>query len=69
VLFLLHEMRSGYFDFSNTWPIILIVIGAVQLASSVVPMDGHIDSVTPPPPAVPPTTSGPAQNSLPGQGQ
>jgi len=29
VLFLLHEMRSGYFDFSNTYPFILIVIGAI----------------------------------------
>jgi hypothetical protein len=69
VLFLLHEVRGDAFDFSNTWPFILIVIGAVLLASSVAPMDGHIDSVTTPPPAVPPTTPGPAQNSLPGQGQ
>jgi len=69
VLFLLHEMRNGYFDFSNTWPFILIVIGAVLLASSVAPMDGHVDSTTAPPPAVPPATPGPAHNSMPGQGQ
>jgi len=68
VLFLLHEMRSGYFDFSNTWPFILIVIGAVLLASSVAPMDGHADSTTAAP-AVPPATPGPAHNSMPGQGQ
>jgi hypothetical protein len=69
VLFLLHEVRGDAFDFSNTWPFILIVIGAVLLASSVAPMDGHIDSITTPPPAVPPATPGPAQNSLPDQGQ
>jgi membrane-bound ClpP family serine protease len=69
VLFLLHEMRSGYFDFSNTYPFILIVIGAILLGSSMAPMDGHIGSTTAPPPAVPPAAPGPAQNSLPGQGQ
>jgi hypothetical protein len=70
VLFLLHEMRNGYFDFSNTWPFILIVIGVILLASSMAPMDGHVESIAmPPPPAVTPATSGPAQNSTPGQGQ
>jgi len=69
VLFLLHEMRNGYFDFSNTWPFILIVIGAVLLASSVAPMDGHGDSTMAPPPAVPPAAPGPTHNSMPGQGQ
>ena len=69
VLFLLHEMRNGYFDFSNTWPFILMVIGAILLTSSMAPMDGHIDSTTAPPPAVPPATPGPTQNSMPGQGQ
>jgi len=44
VLFLLHEVRGSMFDFSNTWPFILIVIGAILLASSLAPMDGHIDS-------------------------
>jgi hypothetical protein len=68
VLFLLHEVRGAFFDFSNTYPFILIVIGAVLLASSMAPMDGHIDSM-PPPPAVPPATSGSAQNSVPGQGR
>ncbi len=37
VLFLLHEVRGSIFDFSNTWPFILIVIGAILLASSVFP--------------------------------
>jgi len=69
VLFLLNEMRGDLFSFSNTLPFLLIVIGGVQLASSTAPMTGHIDSTTPPAPSGPPTTPGPAQNSLPGQGQ
>lgn len=69
VLFLLHEMRGDMFDFSNTYPFILIVIGAILLASSLAPMDGHVDSIAAAPPAVPPAAPGPAQNSLPGQGQ
>jgi hypothetical protein len=75
VLFLLHEVRGDMFDFGNTYPFILIVIGAIMLASSMAPMTGHIDSMTAPPPptvppaSVPPTTGGPAQSSLPGQGR
>jgi hypothetical protein len=69
VLFLLNEVRSDAFDFSNTWPFLLIVIGAILLGSSIAPMDGHIDSTTAPPPAIPPATPGPTQNSMPGQGQ
>ena len=74
VLFLLHEARSDAFDFSNTYPFILIVIGAVLLASSMAPMTGHVDSTIGPPPSlppasVPPATGGPAQSSVPGQGR
>jgi hypothetical protein len=70
VLFLLQEVRGGNFDFSNTYPLILIVIGAILLASSVAPMNGHIDSFTSPPsPPAPDATSGPPQNPVPGQGQ
>jgi hypothetical protein len=69
VLFLLHEVRGDMFDFSNTYPFILIVIGAILLASSMAPMTGHVDSITAPPaPPAPPATPGPAQN-LPGRGQ
>jgi hypothetical protein len=68
VLFLLHEVRGDVFDFSNTYPFILIVIGAILLASSMAPMTGHVDSTMAPPTAPPPATPGPAQNSLPGQG-
>jgi membrane-bound ClpP family serine protease len=72
VLFLLHEMRNGYFDFSNTYPFILIVIGAVLLASSLAPMTGHIEpsmASSANPPAQPPITPGAPQNPLPGQGR
>jgi len=72
VLFLLHEMRNGYFDFSNTYPFILIVIGAVLLASSVAPMTGHVEALavpSAPPSATPPVMPGAPQNPLPGQGQ
>jgi hypothetical protein len=74
VLFLLHEVRGDTFNFFNTWPFILIVIGAIMLASSMAPMTGHIDSMTAPPPptvppaSIPPSAGGPAQSSLPGQG-
>ncbi len=73
VLFLLHEVRGDTFDFGNTYPFILIVIGAVMLASSMAPMTGHVDSTTAPPPvppaSMPPAAGGPAQGSLPGQGR
>jgi hypothetical protein len=69
VLFLLHEMRNGYFDFSNTYPFILIVIGAVLLASSLAPMTGHVESITTLPAPPPSVTPGAPQNPLPGQGQ
>jgi hypothetical protein len=73
VLFLLQQMRGGYFDFSNTYPVILVVIGAILLASALAPMDGHINpavqpqQVPPPPPAVPPQNT--YQSPYPGQGQ
>jgi hypothetical protein len=70
VLFLLDQMRGGYFDFSNTFPVILIVIGVVSLASSLAPMDGHISGTLPPaaPPA-PGSAPNVPQNPSPGQGQ
>jgi hypothetical protein len=67
VLFLLDQMRGDYFSFHHTWPVILLVLGVVSLASSLAPMDGHIEqpmntpvgNVPPPPP----------QGPLPGQGR
>jgi hypothetical protein len=75
VLFLLQEMRGGYFDFSNTWPVILIVIGLLNLASAFASSEGHVSSAAPAPPAVPPSPgvppppSGMTPTSYPGQGQ
>ncbi len=72
VLFLLAEMRGGYFDFGNTWPVILIVIGLISLASAFASSEGHVSA---PPPAIPPTQSvppspsGAAPTSYQGQGQ
>ena len=75
VLFLLQQMRGGYFDFGNTYPVILVVIGAILLASSLAPMDGHINPELqqqvppPPPPAAPGPTQNQYQSPYPGQGQ
>jgi hypothetical protein len=72
VLFLLSELLHGTFSFVRTFPVLLIVIGAILLASAVAPMEGHIDSpaapvppVAPNPPAPPPTFTNPS----PGQRQ
>jgi hypothetical protein len=70
VLFLLSEMIGGSFSFDRTFPVILIVIGAISLASSTAPADGHISGAAPPAAPVPPvSTPPPPQNSLPGQDQ
>jgi len=75
VLFLLQQARGGYFDFGNTYPVILVVIGAILLASSLAPMEGHISSTAVPPGAPPApgsSTNAPpssTQSTFPGQGQ
>ena len=71
VLFLLEQTRSG-FSFGQTWPVILVVVGVISLASALAPMDGHISSaaVPPAPPAgtpVPPQS--PTPDTFPRQGQ
>lgn len=66
VLFLLGEIRGGYFDFWTTWPVILIVVGAISLASALAPTDGHISGPVSP---APPGTMPPPQNPYAGQGQ
>ena len=70
VLFLLQETRGGSYGFDNTYPFILVVIGAILLASSLAPSEGHIAEVSPAPPnsMPPPTSSTPPHNSYPGQG-
>ena len=73
VLFLLQEMRGGFFDFGNTYPVILIVIGLISLASALASSEGHASSASPvapgipPAPGVPPSPSGITPTS--GQGQ
>jgi hypothetical protein len=75
VLFLLQQARGSYFEFDHTYPVILVVIGAILLASSLAPMEGHVSSAAGPP-VVPPApgsapggTPGSMPNSMTGQGQ
>ncbi|HXO62694.1 MAG TPA: DUF5668 domain-containing protein [Candidatus Acidoferrales bacterium] len=64
VLFLLEQTHSG-FSFRQTWPVMLVVIGIINLASAMAPMDGHISSAGAPP--VPPAgTPVPPANPVPG---
>jgi hypothetical protein len=73
VLFLLNETHGGVFDFSNTYPVILMVIGAVSLAAALAPTDGHVSSRAVPPPIAPgptpPQNPGPPTGFIPGQGR
>jgi hypothetical protein len=72
VLFLLHQTQGGRFFFGNTWPILLLVIGAFQVASALAPRDGHIEPPPPgafPPPAPPVPPSVPTQTPYSAQGQ
>ncbi|MGB9466197.1 MAG: hypothetical protein WBR10_13895 [Candidatus Acidiferrum sp.] len=75
VLFLLAEMRGGYFDFGNTYPVIIIVIGLISLASALASSEGHVSSAPPAPPVmpsapgVPPSPTSQAPTSYAGQGQ
>lgn len=66
VLFLLDQVRGGYLSFGNTFPVILIVIGAISLASNLAPADGHISGPVPP---APPMSAPPSAQNPPGQGQ
>ena len=58
VLWLLHETHGGRFDFGSTWPVILIVIGLLHLASSMASREGHVTATppmgAPPGPPAPP---------------
>src|SRR5215813_13013263 len=64
ILLLLHETRGGYLDLGETWPVILLVIGGVSLASALAPMSGHIVNGAAPPfvhpgPPMPPAPPAP----------
>ena len=64
-LWLLHEVHGGRFYFGSTWPVILIVIGLLHLASSMASREGHVTSQPPlaPPPASPASPPPPAGSS------
>jgi hypothetical protein len=59
VLWLLHEVHGGRFYFGSTWPVILIVIGLLHLASSMASREGHIDGSQICAPAPSPSPSAP----------
>jgi len=70
VLFLLDQMRGGYLSFGNTYPVILIVIGAISLAAAAAPADRHVSGPAPPTaPGAPGSVPAVPQNQTPGQGQ
>ena len=69
VLFLLDQMRGGYLSFGNTYPVILIVIGAISLAAAAAPSDGHVSGQVPPAGAAPGTVPPAPQSQFPAQGQ
>jgi hypothetical protein len=63
LLFLLGETRGWGFSINRTYPVILIVIGAISLTAALSPTDGHVGNDAPVPPA--PQVQPPAQ----GQGR
>ncbi|HUI50500.1 MAG TPA: hypothetical protein VLX60_01890 [Terriglobales bacterium] len=74
VLWLLNEVHGGNLYFGSTWPVILIVIGILHLASSMASREGHVAAlppqVVPPAPPVPPVPPvGGAQTPYTSQGQ
>jgi len=67
VLFLFSQSEWEYgYGFHKTWPVILLVIGAVKLAESLASSEGH--GTLPAPGGMPPGP-GPQQSSGPGPGQ
>ena len=67
ILFLLHETGGGRLSLDNTYPVILIVIGAISLAAAASSTEGHIlDQLPPQPPGTVPAAP---QNPAPGQRQ
>ena len=69
VLLLLDQVRGGPLSITNTWPVPLVVLGFLHLASSMVSREGHVE----PAPAQPATPVPPSVNPPPvppgGQGQ
>ena len=74
VLWLLDQMHGGRLYFGSTWPVILIVIGLLHLASAMASREGHLSSAPPvgappQPPAPPASNSGASQTPYSSQGQ
>ena len=73
ILWLLHETHGGRLYFGNTFPLLLIVIGLVHLASALASREGHVEATplgTPPtPPAPPASGTGTPQTPFSSQGQ
>ncbi|HTZ32899.1 MAG TPA: DUF5668 domain-containing protein [Methylomirabilota bacterium] len=70
LLFLLHQVHGRYLYFGNTWPILLLVIGILQLGAALASREGHVDpaaTVPPVPPVAPPAN--PQQTPYGTQGQ
>jgi len=59
VLFLLHQLHGGNLDFGNTWPMILVVIGFLYLASAMASHEGHVETIAAPVPPTPPVNPAP----------
>jgi len=55
VLFLLDRVHGRFLLFGNTWPVLLLVIGLLQLGSALASREGHLEAVVSPP--VPPVVS------------
>jgi hypothetical protein len=66
VLFLLDQVRGGFFSFWNTYPVILIVLGLISLAAAASSTEGHLPTAAPT--AVPSAQATPP-SQVPGQGQ
>jgi hypothetical protein len=60
VLYLLSETQGGHFAFQDTWPVILLVIGLLQLSAAFALREGHIDAQPPAPAGTPPPPAPPA---------
>ena len=59
ILFLLSQVHGGNLDFRNTYPVILVVMGFLYLASSVASREGHIEQTAATIPGVPPANPAP----------
>jgi hypothetical protein len=59
--------QTGMAEFNRTWPVILIVIGAIKILQSSASTDGHLSQAMmpgpPQPPAGGPASQGPQDNS------